>query len=95
MINCLIKKKIKCPYLMQNITNFLVYPQPFLDIKTKQEIYDKSKTIILKKCFVKDIDTLHNCDIEVVVYKEFHKIVDINFSNHVGAPWILHIYFDD
>ena len=80
---------------MQNILEYLIYPQPFLNEKTKGEIFEKSKMMILKKCFVKNIDSLDNYDIEVVVYKEFHKIVDIDYSSHIGSPWILHIYFDD
>jgi len=95
MVNYFIKKKIKCPYILQNILEYLVYPQPFLNENTKEEIYEKSKRMILKKCFIRNIDSLDKYDIEVVVYKDFCKIVDIGYTNTFDAPWILHIYFDD
>lgn len=94
-MNYFIKKKIKCPYILRNILEYLVYPQPFLNENTKEEIYQKSKRMILKKCFIRNIDSLDKYDIEVVVYKDLYKIVDIGYTDSFDAPWILHIYFDD
>ena len=67
--------------LKENILEYLVYPQPYLCLKTKQDIYEKAKLLNLKLVFLDlNVEYMSKKHFEIIVYRYSKEIIHFDYG---------------
>ena len=86
-------RRIQTEDLRNNILEYLVYPQPYLDFFSKYYIYEKSKIINLNNIGASGIDVfnLYEKEFEVIIYDDLREVVHLYYDTFSNL-YIIQIY---